>query len=74
MNISKKLQKEMLELAHSDTLKKDMEIISLQKYNPFIKNGIVDVDAYIEFVNQYNEFINHKPKPFTQMVDIDMRL
>jgi len=74
MKFSKKLEKELIELSQSASLKKDMEIITLQKHNPFIKNGRPDPDAYIEFVTQYNEFINHKQKPFEQMIDKDMKL
>ena len=74
MNISKKAHKELLEISRSDYLKNDMRIVSGQRHNPFFKNGRADVDAYIEFVTQYNEFINHKPKPFRRMIDNDMRL
>lgn len=51
-----------------------MEIISSNRHNPFIKNGRCDVYAYLEFVTQYNEFINHEQKPFKEMVDKNMRL
>ena len=36
--------------------------------------GVVDVNAYLDFIDQYNEFIGHKLKPFKPMIDIDMRL
>jgi hypothetical protein len=74
MKISKQAAKEFLELSESESLKKDMEILRHQRYNPFIKDGKVDIDAYIEFVTQFNEFINHQPKPFKPIVDKDMRL
>ena len=74
MNISEKASKELLELSRSGSLKNDMRIVAEQKHNPFIKNGNVDVDAYIEFVSRYNEFINHQPKPFRRMIDNDMKL
>jgi len=74
MSIPTKSRQELLELAQSYTLKKDMEIISSKRHNPFIKNGRCDVDAYLEFVTQYNEFINHEQKPFKEMLDRDMRL
>lgn len=31
------------------------------------KIPIADVNKYIEFVNFYNEFINHRPKKFKQI-------
>jgi hypothetical protein len=68
------MEEELLELAGSEGLRKDMEMLKAQWETPFIKDGRVDVDAYIEFVMQFNEFINHKPKPFKPMIDRDMKL
>jgi hypothetical protein len=44
------------------------------RLNPFLKNGIVDIDGYIDFLNAYNEFINHKQKPFKLIKDHNMLL
>jgi len=74
MNVSDKSQKELLKQSKSVAFKKDMDIVTGGRHNPFVKNGRVDVDAYIEFVTQYNEFINHQPKPFRRMIDNDMKL
>ncbi|TAN45550.1 MAG: hypothetical protein EPN22_02275 [Nitrospirae bacterium] len=65
---------ELLRLASSSSMREDMERVAGQRHNPFIKNGKVDVDAYIEFVTQFNEFINHEPKPFEPMIERDMKL
>lgn len=72
--ISEDEKKELLRLAGSLSMREDMERVAYQRHNPFIKNGIVDLDAYIEFVTEFNEFINHEPKPFEPMIDRDMRL
>ncbi len=74
MKLSEKAGKELIELGKSEGLKKDMEMLSSQWQSPFVKDGSVDIDAYIEFVQQFNEFINHEPKPFKPMLDRDMRL
>ena len=74
MNISDKSRQELFKQSKSDILKKDMDTINRQKHNPFLKNGRVDIDAYIEFVTLYNEFINHKPKPFAPMIDNFIKL
>ena len=74
MNISQKVRKELLEISRSGYLKNDMKIIAEQRHNPFFKNEKTHADAYIEFVTQYNEFINHQPKPFRRMIDNDMKL
>ncbi len=74
MKLSKQAKKELLELAKSESFKKDIEMLRSQWKNPFIKNGRVDVDAYIEFITQFNEFINHMPKALTPMLDVKMKL
>ena len=74
MKLSQKAEKELFELARSNSFRRDMEILRSKWHSPFIKEGEVDVDAYIEFVIQFNEFINHEPKPFKAMIDKDMRL
>jgi hypothetical protein len=40
--------------------------------NPFLQ--IADVDAYIAFNDQFNEFINHASRPFRPMVEKDIKL
>jgi len=74
MNLSDKSQEELLKQSQSVSFKNDMDTVVGSKHNPFIKNGRVDTEAYIEFVTQYNEFINHQPKPFRRMIDIEMKL
>ncbi|MDA8241184.1 MAG: hypothetical protein M0Z67_12540 [Nitrospiraceae bacterium] len=74
MGLSPEAAKELLMLAGSRALQKDMETISSQRHNPFIKGGEADADAYIEFVAAFNEFINHEPKPFRKMIDREMKL
>lgn len=74
MIISEKSAKELIELAKSKEFKKDMELMKKRWQNPFVRDGEIDIDAYIEFVSQFNEFINHELKPFKPMIDKDMRL
>ncbi|MEK7449273.1 MAG: hypothetical protein AAB019_07285 [Planctomycetota bacterium] len=65
---------ELLRLAGSASLRADLEWIASHRHNPFVKNNRIDVDTYIEFLTQYNEFINHRPKPFVKMIDREMKL
>ena len=74
MKLSQKAEKELIEFARSEDFKRDTEMLCLRNKSPFIKDGRVDVDAYIEFVTQFNEFINHESKPFKPIIDRDMRL
>ncbi|MBI5418204.1 hypothetical protein HZA55_09735 [Candidatus Poribacteria bacterium] len=72
MKLSEK--KELLYFSKSSSLKKDMNYLSLNKYNPIFVNGKADMDKFIDFLTQYNEFINHKPKLFRPIIDNDMKL
>jgi len=72
--LSPAAEKEFQELAHSESFRKDMETVRLGRLHAFVKDGKVDIDAYLAFVTEFNEFISHEPKPFRQIVDKDMRL
>ena len=72
--LSKKEKQEWTVLAESTSLRDDMRRLSESRHNPFLKDGRVDIDKYIDFLNEYNEFINHTPKPFKPMIDRIMKL
>ncbi len=74
MTLSTKEKEELLALAKSASLKKDMQYLADHRHNPLIVNGKVDPDRYLTFVTEYNAFINHQPKPFKPMVDKIMKL
>lgn len=72
--ISKQEKKEMLRLTASSSLREDMEYLAAHRHNPVIIEGKIDLDRLIEFLTQFNEFINHEPKPFKPMIDREMKL
>lgn len=67
-------KRELLRLACSSFLREDMKYLSTHRHNPVIVDGKVNMDRLIEFLNGFNEFINHQPKPFKKIIDRDMRL
>ncbi|MBI5408970.1 MAG: hypothetical protein HZA14_06360 [Nitrospirae bacterium] len=67
-------KEELLRLADSSSLKDDMQYLSAHRHNPLIYDGQVSMDRLLDFLNAFNEFINHEPKPFKPMLDADMRL
>ena len=73
-DVSEAAAAEIREAAASSVLRSDLEKIARSRHNPFMKAGVVDVDVYIDFVSQFNEFINHEPKRFVRMIDKDIRL
>lgn len=74
MIISEKAKKELLDASHSKSLKRDMHNISQHRQNSFLKEGRTDPDAYIEFLNQFNSFINHFKKPFKPIIEAEIKL
>jgi len=72
--LSEEEKKEMLRLSGSSSLRQDMEYIATHRHNPVVSNGRVDMDRLLEFLTQFNEFINHQPKPFKPMVERIMKL
>jgi hypothetical protein len=72
--LTEKEKQEAIDIAESESLKNDMRHIKEKRHNPFIKDGKVDIDGYIDFLNDYNSFINHAPKPFKPIKDRIMKL
>lgn len=67
-------KREFLSLAASFALKEDMSYLSMHRHNPVIADGVPDMDRALSFLTEFNEFINHEPKPFEPMVDREMKL
>jgi hypothetical protein len=74
MTLSKKEREELVALAKSSSLKKDIQYLAAHRHNPLIVDGKVDLDRYITFVTEYNEFINHQPKPFKPIIEKIMKI
>jgi hypothetical protein len=43
------------------------------KYS-FVRGGEVDLDAYMAFLDAFNEFIGHRPKPFKPFKEGNFKL
>ncbi len=67
-------KEELLSLANSPSMREYMRYLSAHRHNPVIVDGQVSMDRLLDFLNGFNEFINHGPKPFKPMLDRDMRL
>ena len=72
--ISKQAEEELLAGATSVKLREDLARIAQNRHNPFLVNGQVDIDRFLTFLNEFNEFINHQPKPQSRMIDKNMKL
>ncbi len=67
-------REEMLRLSSSSSLKEDMRFLGTHRHNPLIIAKQVSMDRLLEFLNGFNEFINHEPRPFRKIVDKNMKL
>ncbi len=74
MTINADEKEELLKLAGSASLREDMRYLSAHRHNPLMVDGQVNMDRLLDFLNSYNEFINHEPKPFKPMIDREMKL
>lgn len=72
--MSEKEKQEWLASAKSESLRNDMRRLARNRHNRFLKNGKVDIDEYIDFLNVYNDFINHAQKTFKPIKDHNMQL
>jgi len=72
--LSEKEKQELLETVRSQSMREDMRHLTTNRQNPLLNNGKVDLDGFIEFLNGYNEFINHQLRPFKPMIDRLMKL
>ena len=67
-------REEMLRIAGSSSLKEDMRFLCAHRHNPLIIDERVSMDRLLDFLNGFNEFINHEPRPFRKTADKDMKL
>lgn len=74
MALEQEERQELLKLAKSSTLREDMHRLASSRRNPLLIDGRVDLDRWLAFLNNYNEFVNHTPKPFRPMSDRVMKL
>ncbi len=72
--LSKQEKEELQRGAASALFRKDMQHLSANRFNPLIAGQNIDMDRLLVFLTEYNEFINHSPKPFKPIIDKIMKL
>ncbi len=72
--LSKKEKEELQRVAASALFRKDMQYLSANRFNPLTEGQTINMDRLIVFLTEYNEFINHSPKPFKPIIDRIMKL
>jgi hypothetical protein len=72
--LSKKEKAEFKEVTSSPSFREDMQYLSANRFNPLIDGHEINMDRLLIFLTEYNEFINHSPKPFKPIIDKIMKL
>jgi uncharacterized protein YjgD (DUF1641 family) len=72
--LNKEEKEELLKIAKSSSLREDMEYLLKNRHNPVVIEGEIDLNRLVEFLTEFNEFINHEPKPFRRIIDKNMKL
>jgi len=67
-------KKELLEKAASAELRDDMRLLRRTRHKLLREDGQVDIEKWIEFLDEYNAFIHHEPRPFAPMIERDMKM
>jgi len=74
MKFTEEEREELKNLARSSSLREDMRRLTANRHTPFIVNGQVEAERLITFLTEYNEFINHTPRPFRPIIEREMKL
>ena len=73
MRLTEEAKEGMREEARSESLRRDMEYLREHRANPFLVNGTVDTDKVLEFLQFYNEFMNHPRKENWEFIERNMK-
>ena len=74
MQINEQEKSELKALAASESMRADSVRLRAARPNPFMVDGKVDCDRVMEFLTDYNEFLNHPMKPHWTFIEKKMRL
>lgn len=74
MRISQEDRDELLALAGSRRMREDTARVSASRLNPFLIGSEVSAELVMEFLTQYNEFLNHQVKPLRPFIERNMKL
>ncbi len=72
--VSNAKKTELLSIARSSSIMDDMRHVAAHRHNTVLVDGKVDMDKLVEYLSDFNRFINHRPKPFRPIIDRLMKL
>jgi hypothetical protein len=74
MRLTESERAELVALSRSASLRSDCKRVADTRHNPFIVDGEIRADRVVDFLTQYNEFLNHPIKPRTAFIEDNMKL
>ena len=74
MPFSDQEKTELRAVAASESMRADSERLRATRHNPFMVDGMVNCDRVIDFLTEYNEFLNHPMKPRRNFIEKNMKL
>jgi hypothetical protein len=74
MGFSEQEKEELRSVASSASMRADSRRLRAGRINPFIMHGNVDSDRVVEFLTEYNEFLNNPMKPRWIFIEENMKL
>lgn len=74
MALSEEEKRELLSLARSESLRRDMELLRRSRLRFFFSGNEVDPDRVIRFLCAYNAFTGHVRREFRPIADRVMKL
>lgn len=74
MGFSEREKEELRTVASSASMRADSQRLRAGRINPFIMNGNVDCDRVLEFLTEYNQFLNNPIKPRWIFIEKNMKL
>lgn len=74
MRISEEDKAELRALSRSKSMRQDMMTVAARRHNPFLVDGEICLERVVDFLTQYNEFLNHPMKPLRPFIEKNMKL
>ena len=72
--ISNEAREELIRSAGDASFREDMRKVASNRHDVFRAGSRNDPDILLKFLTEYNEFLNHQPKPFQEIIDRNMKL
>ena len=74
MGLTEREKEELRAIASSASMRADSRRLRTGRINSFINNGFVDCSRVVEFLTEYNRFLDNPMKPHWSFSEKEMKL